>query len=319
MHAIRERIEQKVGVPNIANLLAQSLSATDLQSLLLEVYRQRAKDKTPADVLRDYKQNRFVRPANVHPQDLHNVEDVFYAQIPDAFELLALSPVAPLGTNSVAASVDQNWTVTTIRNTEVISDATNVLALECATRRQATTKTKGTNLEAVHLAASHRFLRPQFYDKPAFLPHFHMMSLCSAGRDQGNLGFELASFLMHLEYYLASVQKIVDGSITLAVYITDFHETDRSSFLEKGLLHPLSSKFPQVSIGFDPERVSGKRYYRDLCFHIYANPDTDEVMQLADGGSVDWTQKYLSNKKERLVISGISSERLCSLRRNAQN
>ncbi len=28
--------------------------------------------------------------------------------------------------------------------------------------------------------------------------------------------------------------------------------------------------------------------------------------------SLDWTQKYLGNAKERLVISGIGSERVCS-------
>jgi hypothetical protein len=31
-----------------------------------------------------------------------------------------------------------------------------------------------------------------------------------------------------------------------------------------------------------------------------------------DGGAMDWTQRLLSNAKERLVISGIGSERLCS-------
>ena len=35
-----------------------------------------------------------------------------------------------------------------------------------------------------------------------------------------------------------------------------------------------------------------------------------------DGGAVDWTQKLLSNARERLVISGISGERLCSLVRD---
>ncbi|MFN8418836.1 MAG: hypothetical protein U0528_06290 [Anaerolineae bacterium] len=31
----------------------------------------------------------------------------------------------------------------------------------------------------------------------------------------------------------------------------------------------------------------------------------------ADGGAVDWTQKLLSNAKERCVIGGIGSERVC--------
>jgi hypothetical protein len=35
-------------------------------------------------------------------------------------------------------------------------------------------------------------------------------------------------------------------------------------------------------------------------------------LELVDGGSVNWTQQFLSNAKERLVISGIGSERLCT-------
>ena len=37
------------------------------------------------------------------------------------------------------------------------------------------------------------------------------------------------------------------------------------------------------------------------------------MAQLADGGSVDWTQKLLADRKERLVVGGISSERLAGL------
>jgi|GEM_PF-4488011 len=36
--------------------------------------------------------------------------------------------------------------------------------------------------------------------------------------------------------------------------------------------------------------------------------DTDYF--LVDGGFTDWTQKLLSNRKERLLISGLGSERL---------
>jgi len=224
-----------------------------------------------------------------------------------------LSPVAPLGTNSVIAAVDQNWSVSTARNTEVISDATNVLALECVVRRQEAAKEASTLLQEVHLATSHRFLRPQFYDNPAFSAHFHMFSLCSAGRDQGNLSFEISALKLHLEFYLRSLQALLDASVGLNVLITDFHTHDRSSFLEKNLLAHIKAEFPTVTCEFNDGRETGKGYYRDLCFHINAKLASGEDIQLADGGSVDWTQVLMSNQKERLVISGISSERICSL------
>ena len=35
-------------------------------------------------------------------------------------------------------------------------------------------------------------------------------------------------------------------------------------------------------------------------------------IELADGGVVDWTQRLLSSAKERLVISGIGGEWVCT-------
>jgi hypothetical protein len=60
-------------------------------------------------------------------------------------------------------------------------------------------------------------------------------------------------------------------------------------------------------------REAGLGYYRDLCFHISARDHGEAAIQLADGGSVDWTQKMLGNAKERLIIGAISSERMCTL------
>ena len=51
----------------------------------------------------------------------------------------------------------------------------------------------------------------------------------------------------------------------------------------------------------------------DLCFHFYATTASGQPVELVDGGSVNWTQKLLSNAKERLVISGIGSESLCTV------
>jgi hypothetical protein len=40
--------------------------------------------------------------------------------------------------------------------------------------------------------------------------------------------------------------------------------------------------------------------------------------EIVDGGDVNWTQKLLNNAKERLVISGCGSERLCQLRETGE-
>jgi hypothetical protein len=46
-----------------------------------------------------------------------------------------------------------------------------------------------------------------------------------------------------------------------------------------------------------------------MCFWVHR-----EDMQLADGGFVDWTQRLLGDAKERLLVSGVGSDRVCTLR-----
>ncbi len=48
------------------------------------------------------------------------------------------------------------------------------------------------------------------------------------------------------------------------------------------------------------------------CFHVYATNEAGTEFELIDGGFTTWTQQVLSNTKERLLISGLGTERLCS-------
>jgi len=311
MNKIVERIERELGVPGLASILAQRLTPTDLQSLLLEVYRLRSSRRRLADLLSSYESDRFVRPSSVPPSRLLSWEQVAFSQLPTEFEPLALSPVCPLGTNSVVATVDQNWAVATARNTEVVSDSTNVLALECAIRRRQLLR-DGKPAEPVHLAASHRLLRAQRYKDPHALSHFSCFALCSAGRDQGNSRFELSVIGLHIRFYFKSLRAFLGPGIPLHLSVTDWSSTARNALIGTHLLSPIRSEFEAVECGIDDLRTGGRGYYLDLCFHIHATHPSGQRLELVDGGSVDWTRRLLSNAKERLVISGIGSERLCS-------
>jgi hypothetical protein len=225
---------------------------------------------------------------------------------------MALSPVCPLGTNSVVARVDQNWSVSTSRNTEVVSDSTNVLALECAIRRRKLLRENPKSSDPVQLAASQRLLRAQYYNDPKSIAHFPVFSLCSAGRDHGNLQFEISTLGVHIRFYLSALRAFLGPEISLHVSVTDLGPNPREERIESQLLSAIRAEFEKVDCGFDRERTKGRGYYLDLCFHIHATHPSGDRLELVDGGSVDWTQKLLSNAKERLVISGIGSERLCS-------
>jgi hypothetical protein len=312
MDKIVERIEREAGVPGPVSILAKHLPPTDLQSILLEVHRIRSRQIQPSTVLSDCESNRFVQPSGVSPTSLLRWEQIAFAHLPQEFQPIALSPLCPFGTNSVVAPVDQNWAVTTARNTEVVSDSTNVLALACSLRRRELLRINPKSSDPVHLAASHRLLRAQWYESPELGAHFRSFALCSAGRDQGNLRFELSALGLHIRFYLKSLRAFLDPSIPLHLSVADLDSTSRVELVETQLLSAIRSEFEEIDCVFDEHRTSGRGYYVGLCFHIHATATSSRRLELVDGGSVNWTQQFLSNAKERLVISGIGSERLCT-------
>ena len=309
-----ERILRTAQVPDLLEVLTQRLSQSDLQSLLLEVYRKRAHALTPRHLLQGYEQNRFVRPAAVNPKQLLEFDRLAYSVLPSSFELLELSPVCPVGTNSIVAPVDQDKAVTTIRNTEVCSDSTNVLALECARRRRATHRGKGHPEADTKLCASHRLLRPHLPKDPASFPHFRIFSLCTAGRDVGSYGFEVAALREHLEFYVRLLQSAQQAGFKLEAArtsITVFDET-RHDVLKAEVLDELSRSYSTVEFMVNREQESRQGYYYGVRFQMYARDKGGTDYFIVDGGFTDWTQQLLSNRKERLLISGMGSERFVS-------
>src|SRR5712691_9409952 len=204
------RIERDGGVPNLTDVLVDRLAPTDLQSLLLEVYRRRATKRDPKELIKDHISNRFTRPSTTSPPRLLEWDHIAFSRLPTDFQPIALSPVCPLGTVSVLAPISQDWTVSTIRNTEVVADSTNVLAIECAVRRRGQKNFPSGKSAPVHLAASHRLLRGQrFGVGPGTRQHFRTFVLCSAGRDPGNLLFEADTVSLHIGFYLLALKKFL--------------------------------------------------------------------------------------------------------------
>jgi hypothetical protein len=312
---ILERLERKAGVPGLLDAFSERLSPSELTSLMLEVYRRQAHKRTPAQVLVDYEQDRFVSPSRVDAQCLLEWERVMLSSLPDLFESVELAPVCPLGTSSVVAGVDQNWAVATSRNSEVVSDATNVLALEIASRRGQLLRKDARSSQAVHLAAHHRLLRPQVFSGPHQVAHFALFALVSGGRAGGGSSFELQSVATHLQIHLRALRVYLGSSLMLRVVISDFSNRDRLDAVESEVLVSLRQNFENLTCVTDPERSSGRGYYSGLVFQIYAQTKHEEVF-LVDGGEVNWTQKLLGNAKERLVISGLGSERVVMLARD---
>ena len=177
MDEILERVVRQSGVADLLDLLSERLAPTDLQSLLIEVYRRRATRQAPADLLDQYRRNRFVQPSPMNPRAFLEVDRLAFSLASPPFEPIELSPLGPLGTTSVLTSVSQNVAVATARNTEVVSDSTNVLALECALRRRARSRVRSGASDRVRLCASHRLLRAQRFAGPNQFAHFRAFAL----------------------------------------------------------------------------------------------------------------------------------------------
>jgi hypothetical protein len=312
--SIIERIEREAGVPDLANILTNRLAPTDLQSLLLEVYGRRAKKREPKALLEDHVSNRFTRPSATSPSRLLEWDRIAFSRLPKVFQAIELSPVCPLGTVSVLSPISPDWTVSTIRNTEVVADSTNVLALECAVRRRERRNLSSGKAASVHLAASHRLLRGQkFGVGPGTRQHFKAFTMCSAGRDSGNLLFETEALVLHIGFYLAALRQFLGTKTALRVAISDFGSNVARTAVRSEVVEKLQSAHMKVRIGIDQDRKQGRGYYGELCFKIFATPSKGREQELVDGGDVNWTQKLLNNAKERLIISGCGSERLCEL------
>src|SRR5690242_19497514 len=99
MRAIIARILAETGLPGLFDALADGLAPSDLQSLLLAVYQRRARAVTDAQILAS--SGRALMPPSTVDARLLNACDRIAFEAAKDFEAVELSPVCPLGTESV--------------------------------------------------------------------------------------------------------------------------------------------------------------------------------------------------------------------------
>jgi hypothetical protein len=222
------------------------------------------------------------------------------------FEAVDWAPIAPLGLNAILGRIDQNNCLATVRNTEVLADPTTVAALECARRRRAGV------LQEIKLCARSRALRLQPVDLPGFFPHFALFSLVTSARARASLETELDALRDHLRVYLRLLEQRIGLSrsqVEVSISDTD-RDASRLSRAHEHVLGPLAREFAPAAFAIDDQREQGRDYYTGLCLSVHARAPSGERLNLGDGGFTDWTQRLLSNAKERLLVSGLGIERL---------
>jgi hypothetical protein len=277
-----------------------ALSGSDFTSVMLEVARRRAARETPANVLRRYERDRFVRAAGPPWRSLRLAEDTLLSCLPGNVDVVTLAPLVPLGAHSVLATVSQDKVVTAIRACEVAADPTNALALEAAVRRA---RAGG---EVVRLAAVQRVVRAQPSGQPGYSAHFSLLGLVTAGRDQGSHRFERAALAEHVRFAAGGLAAA--GLTRVQVALTPL--SDAGQRIAAAVTDGLADV--PADIVEDLTRQRGRGYYRDLCFKV--NADTGgQLEEIGDGGFTDWTVRLTANRKERLLISGLGLDRLAAV------
>jgi hypothetical protein len=199
--------------------------------------------------------------------------------------------------------VDQNNVVSALRGTEVVADATNVLALQVALD---TKKNPAGGL--LKYCTVHRHVRSQALTEPWHTAHFSIFCAVTGGFDPGAHAFELAALRDHVELYLALLQNAFDArNLVLRLYLKD----DNALFRDR-LQEQLDTLPGGIALHMEPAG-SGTAYYQAVQFKFFLLHKDGEI-NLIDGGFVPWTQDLLQNRKHRLLISGLGTDLLLKLR-----
>lgn len=304
MDKILNRIMQKLGDAVLINKLG-TLSASDLNTVLLAIMKQRK--NTPIEMLKAFSQNRFSVPSEFDPIEYHKFE-AFLLELAKSIAIdgVMLSPVAPLGNCSAFGCVDQNNIVSALRGTEVLADPTNMLATIIADKLK---NKKLDNHIPKHFCTTARVTRTQPLMSKAHFAHFGIFCIVSSGKDTGSYSCEKDLLLKQFEYYKLLLLNRYNAKLSVTLRKRSGY-TDGDGFFEK-MSQLIQSELPNTSFEFDIEHENNF-YYKGINFKILMQKG-DEILEIGDGGFVDWTQQMTGSKKERCLISGIGIDRLLML------
>lgn len=276
-----------------------ALSGSELSSFLLELMDRRSRSRTPADTLRQFERDRFTSVAAVDARKLLRTE-LRLLDAAAAFEAVELSPLAPFGACVAVAPGSQNRIVTTTRGTEVASDSTNILALECARRL------RRDPARTVRLATCQRVVRAQPIPRlPGYAQHFKLFALATAGLETKDHGFVVAALLEQIRALLAGLRALASDGYALPPRRVKILATPVRAALADQIADAL-----QAEVSVERAVLEHAYYSKGLRFMLDCVADDGSVINLADGGAFDWVGKLTSNRRHTFVASGLGIQRL---------
>ena len=328
------RVCREVGVPDLLERLSERISPSDLQSVLLELARLRAARRALPDLMAQHERDRTVRPSRVDPRALQRLVLAAFDAAP-AYDAIELAPVQPVGPTSQLGGIDQNNVLATVRGTEVVADPTVPLALDATRRRR-------DGVDVARMCATHRVLRQQPFEPPA-AQHFLLFAMVTGGRTRPDHASEIGALVEHVRAHLAIVAAARELGAPIRQAVVRISDTVvRTAAMEAGAAISADVSTPREALSADIARRLGRRlrrlelaaealepvvaefngmllidltrthavgYYDGLQLGIDGITGGDPL-ELADGGSVDWAARLLSDRREHLFTSGLGLERL---------
>jgi hypothetical protein len=273
--------------------LCHRLPASTLWSLLMHVLARRAR-RDPARILEQWKRDRLTAPAAGDQRTFLDLDTALLSSAPQ-FQAIELSPVAPLGACSSIGLTTQNRVLSALRGCEVVSDPTNVLALECARRLQEKVH------EVVRLATVHRCVRAQPFPKqPGFTAHFRIFCLATGtlkGPDHDGVA---AAMVEHIRAHQRGFERLEEFGYRFPDVLVTVLATERSASLADRICAALGGQIERGALQHP--------YYGGLRFMIRARAASGEHLPIADGGAFDWLARLTSNRKLSFVASGLGTQ-----------
>jgi hypothetical protein len=293
-----------MAVPFPRALVEPLLSASVSSSTpwLLELLRAQAARKRPRDLLAQFGRDAFVAPGPLDLRMAHRLDGLALAAA-DAYEALQLSPVAPLGVCSALAPTSQDRTLSALRGTEVVSDPTNVLALECARRSIDQPE------QPQRLCSVHQVLRAQpLPARAGHTRHFRMFALVDAGPGLAEDGFEVAAIARQIGVF--------DRLLDLAAAELPCVYPDRRVLVRTDAAHAtlgtrlcerLARELAHVALEQGPLETA---YYAGVRVSFGPRTAAGEWSAIGDIGVFDWMAKLTANRRMRFVAGGFGLQLL---------
>jgi hypothetical protein len=200
----------------------------------------------------------------------------------------------------------QNKVLTALRGTEVVSDPTNVLALECAHRLRSDPAT------VVRLATSHRCVRAQEIPKGQGLTaNFRIFCLASAGLEQPNHAFLVDAIAEQMTIMLSALDGLEQHGFMFPDRRITVLATRETAAVADRIVS--TARLP----GVERALLEHPYYNHGLRFQVSARSSEGHEMPLIDGGAFDWIARLTSNRRAVYVASGLGTQLLALLFRRS--